>query len=85
MATKYEEVIEWIPFDRFNNIEYLDKGGFGKVFTAAWSDGYITGWDSQNKIWKRSQQDICLKSLNSSTDKGRFLQEVKYFILSLIE
>ncbi|RHZ83980.1 hypothetical protein Glove_86g132 [Diversispora epigaea] len=77
-ATKYEEVIEWIPFDRFNNIKYLDKGGFGKVFRAAWSDGYIISWDSQRKIWKRSQRDVCLKSLNTLKKKGGFLQEIKY-------
>ncbi|RHZ84298.1 hypothetical protein Glove_84g27 [Diversispora epigaea] len=77
-ATKYEEVIEWIPFDRFNNIKYLDKGGFGKVFTAVWSDGYITDWDSQSKIWKRLQKNVCLKSLNISTNKGGFLQEIKH-------
>ncbi|RHZ73892.1 hypothetical protein Glove_228g55 [Diversispora epigaea] len=77
-ATKYEEVIEWIPFDRFDNIKYLDKGGFGKVFRATWSDGYITNWDSQGKIWKRSQQNICLKSLNTSLNKDGFLQEVKH-------
>src|SRR3989475_13120481 len=26
------EVIEWIPYDRFYNIEYIAKGGFGKVY-----------------------------------------------------
>ncbi|RHZ73560.1 hypothetical protein Glove_230g184 [Diversispora epigaea] len=77
-ATKHEEVIEWIPFDRFYNIEYLDKGGFGKVFRAARSDGYIISWDSQRKIWKRLQQDVCLKSLNTFTNKGGFLQEIKH-------
>ncbi|RHZ84010.1 hypothetical protein Glove_86g46 [Diversispora epigaea] len=77
-ATKYEEVIEWIPFNRFNNIEYLDKGGFGKVFRAAWSNGYIISWNSQGKIWERSQQNVCLKSINTSTNKGGFLQEVKH-------
>ena len=81
-ATKFEEVIEWIPFDRFNKIEYLDRGGFGQVFRAAWSDGYIISWDSQGKIWERSQHNVCLKSLNTSINKGGFLQEVKYFILS---
>ncbi|RHZ88318.1 hypothetical protein Glove_23g151 [Diversispora epigaea] len=78
IATNCEEVIEWIPFDRFNNIEYLDKGGFGKVFRATWSDGYIESWDSQGKIWKRSQQNVCLKSLNTSTNKVAFLQEIKH-------
>ncbi|RHZ77272.1 hypothetical protein Glove_183g1 [Diversispora epigaea] len=77
IATKYEEVIEWIPFNRFSNIKYLDKGGFGKVFMATWSDGYIISWNSQEKIWK-SQQNVCLKSLNTSTNKGGFLQEIKH-------
>ncbi|RHZ58660.1 hypothetical protein Glove_372g51 [Diversispora epigaea] len=35
-------------------------------------------WDSQGKIWKRSQRDICLKSLNDPTNKGGFLQEIKH-------
>ncbi|RHZ45133.1 hypothetical protein Glove_689g26 [Diversispora epigaea] len=70
-ATKYEEVIEWIPFDKFNNIEYHAKGGFGKVFKATWSDGHIISWNSEKKIWKRSPHiDVCLKSLNTSTSLG---------------
>ncbi|RHZ75726.1 hypothetical protein Glove_212g223 [Diversispora epigaea] len=69
-ATNYEEVIEWIPFDRFNNIKYLDKGGFGKVFRATWSDGYIISWKSLRKFWERSQgTNVCLKSLNTSINK----------------
>ncbi|RHZ75195.1 hypothetical protein Glove_217g60 [Diversispora epigaea] len=77
-ATKYEEVIEWIPFERFNNIEYLAEGGFGKVFKATWSDGRIISWDSQEKIPKRSPHiEVCLKSLNTFTNKDKFLQEVK--------
>src|SRR5436305_8881962 len=27
---KYE-ILEWIEYDRFENIEYITKGGFGKV------------------------------------------------------
>ncbi|RHZ45740.1 hypothetical protein Glove_658g31 [Diversispora epigaea] len=77
-ATKYEEVIEWIPFDKFNNIKYLDKGGFGKVFKATWSDGYITYWNSQRKIWERSQQNVCFKRLNTPTNNSEFLQEIKH-------
>ncbi len=36
--------LEWIPYNRFQNIEYLDKGGFSVVFKADWLDGYIKGW-----------------------------------------
>ncbi|RHZ69975.1 hypothetical protein Glove_276g24 [Diversispora epigaea] len=45
---------------------------------AAWSDGYIISWNSHGKIWERSQQNVCLKSLNTSTNKGGFLQEIKH-------
>ncbi|RHZ89637.1 hypothetical protein Glove_13g108 [Diversispora epigaea] len=77
-ATKCIEVIEWIPFDKFTNIEYLAKGGFGKVFKATWSDGHIISWNSEKEIWKRSPHvEVCLKSLNTSTHKSEFLQEIE--------
>src|SRR6266498_2216544 len=52
-AKPYEEVLEWIEYDRFENVEYLAKGGFGTVFKAIWKDGYIHYWDSENNQWKR--------------------------------
>ena len=49
-ATRSEEVLEWIPYEKFSDIEYLAKGGFGTVHKAKWIDGYIDCWDiSQNK------------------------------------
>ena len=49
-AKNYHEVIEWIPYNRLRNIEYLAKGGFSTVYKA---DGRIIGWDSKEKNWKR--------------------------------
>ena len=40
-ATRCKEVIEWIEYDRFENIEYLAKGGFGTTYKATWKDGFI--------------------------------------------
>ncbi|RHZ61870.1 hypothetical protein Glove_345g41 [Diversispora epigaea] len=85
-ANKCEEVIEWIPFDKFDNVEYLAEGGFGKIYKAKWSDGYIKCWKNEN--WKRMRYPyICLKSLNTytstttttttTTTKNSFLQEIK--------
>ncbi|RHZ76290.1 hypothetical protein Glove_199g130 [Diversispora epigaea] len=77
-ATKCLKVIEWIPFDKFINIEHLAKGGFGEVSKAIWSDGHIISWDSKKEVWKRSPHiDVCLKKLNTSTHKSEFLQEIK--------
>src|SRR5581483_10262189 len=38
-ADYFSELTEWIEYDRFENVEYLAKGGFGTVFKAIWIDG----------------------------------------------
>ncbi|RHZ82042.1 hypothetical protein Glove_114g10 [Diversispora epigaea] len=78
-AEKYGEVIEWIPFDRLENVEYLARGGFSIVYKAKWIDGYIISWDNNEKIWKRRSQNcyVCLKKLDDSINKSVFLQEIK--------
>ncbi|RHZ79159.1 hypothetical protein Glove_151g109 [Diversispora epigaea] len=78
-AKKYGEAIEWIPFDRLENVEHLARGGFGTVYKAKWIDGYIVSWDNNEKRWKRRSQNrlVCLKILDNSTDESVFLQEIK--------
>ncbi|RIB16289.1 kinase-like domain-containing protein [Gigaspora rosea] len=78
-AKKYNEIIEWIPFNKFTNIEYLSRGGFGVVYKATWTDGYIYGFNSHKNAWKRSSQmNVCLKRLYNSNDINKdFLEEVK--------
>src|ERR1043166_1196296 len=80
-ATCCEEVLEWIPYEKFSNVEYLAKGGFGTMHKAKWSNGFICYWNlSQNK-WHRgtsySVYEVVLKSLNNSQNiTTDFLQEV---------
>ena len=38
--TQYK-LLEWIEYDRLENIEYLAKGGFGTMYKAIWKDGPI--------------------------------------------
>jgi hypothetical protein len=33
-ANNTGELIQWIPYENFTNIEYLAEGGFGKVYKA---------------------------------------------------
>ena len=76
-ANKSQEIVEWIPFDRFKNVTYLSKGGFGTVYKAKWLDGPIRSWNDKVEDWSRSEnQDVCLKSLDNYTNKNEFLQEV---------
>src|ERR1043166_1776701 len=60
-ATNKEGVLEWIPYDRFENIEYLAEGGFGIVYKAKWIDGYIRYWNnSQNKWFRYTNEKFVL-------------------------
>ena len=80
-AKKHEEVIEWIEYDRFENIEYLAKGGFGTTYKATWKDGFIWYWNYVNNQWKRNGINmVALKCLHNSQDiTDEFLREVRYF------
>ncbi|RHZ65779.1 hypothetical protein Glove_311g2 [Diversispora epigaea] len=49
------EVIEWIPYDRFEDVKQIGKGGFGTIHYARWIDGWIGGWDIKNQQWKRER------------------------------
>ena len=78
-ANDYDKVLEWIPYDRFYDIEYIAKGGFGKVYRANWIDGYIQNWDIKNQNWERYEPNefVALKSLNNSKNVTlEFLNEV---------
>ena len=77
-ATHYEEVLEWIPYEKFSNVEYLAKGGFGTVHKAKWIDGHIEYWNTNENKWYRDTHEyVVLKSLNNSQSiTTDFLQEV---------
>jgi hypothetical protein len=75
------KALEWIPYNKFYDIEYIARGGFGKVYRANLTDGFITDWDSKNQNWerKRNSKDIfvALKSLdNSKNITSEFINEV---------
>lgn len=83
-ANGWIEVLEWIPYDRLINIQYLAQGGFSTVYEGVWLDGWIMSWDCEKQYWKRFQADfkfkhplicseycgykVALKSLNNSSN-----------------
>ncbi|CAB4446052.1 unnamed protein product [Rhizophagus irregularis] len=77
--SEISHALEWIPYDRLYDIEYIAKGGFGKVYRATWIDSFITNWNSENQNWKRYNENmfVALKSLdNSKNVTSEFMNEI---------
>ncbi|EXX79732.1 kinase-like domain-containing protein [Rhizophagus irregularis DAOM 181602=DAOM 197198] len=86
------KILEWIEYDRFENVEYLAKGGFGTIYKAIWKDGYISEWDFENNQWIRSKYyaenyknfPVVLKCLHNSQDiTVDFLRECVTFCFGI--
>ncbi|CFW92770.1 putative Non-specific protein-tyrosine kinase [endosymbiont DhMRE of Dentiscutata heterogama] len=76
-ANNFQEILEWIYYEKFFNIEYLAEGGFGKVYKAVWADGPIKSWNIESDSWEREKNKaVALKTLNDFGNK--FLQEISY-------
>ena len=72
---EYERVIEWIPFDRLNNIKKIGQGGFSSVFSATWLDGVRKLND--NVRTREPFSTVALKTLSDSKKNSHdFLKEV---------
>ncbi|RHZ69926.1 hypothetical protein Glove_276g61 [Diversispora epigaea] len=77
-ADRASKVIEWIPYDRFQGIKKIAKGGFSTIYYANWIDGRIVKWDIQNQQWERyGQREVALKKFDGIGDINKdFLNEV---------
>src|ERR1044072_3294351 len=66
------QVLEWIEYDRFENVEYLAKGGFGTTYKAIWKDGYLFYDDESNQVTRQKDNEkghpVALKCLHNSQD-----------------
>ncbi|GBC06186.1 hypothetical protein RclHR1_06680002 [Rhizophagus clarus] len=65
-AIEPKRIIEYIPYNKLQNIKYLTKGGFSEIYTAIWTDGYYIKWDSKEKQLERlGTQEVILKKLEN--------------------
>ncbi|UZO00572.1 uncharacterized protein OCT59_011695 [Rhizophagus irregularis] len=66
-----EKNLKWIPYDKFENIEYLDKGGFGTIYKANW-------------FYNNEDNKVILKCHNNlSENLNEFLNEWEYHVSCL--
>ena len=71
-------ILEWVPFDQFEDVEKLTEGGFSSIYTATWTRGCIRDYNENKKEFIYfGRQDVVLKSLNNSSNPGKpFFDEV---------
>src|SRR5215217_514123 len=56
-------ILEWIPFEQFEDITKLTEGGFSSIFTAAWTRGIIIDYNENKKEFNYlGAQNVVLKS-----------------------
>ncbi|GBC13145.1 uncharacterized protein OCT59_010703 [Rhizophagus irregularis] len=77
-ANNAHSLYEWIPFEDFDHITYLAKGGFGTVYKATWKRGPIIHWDPNIKNWTRFRNhEVILKIINGSqTNLDEFINQL---------
>jgi hypothetical protein len=76
-AVHHTKCFQWIPFENFQNVTYIASGGFGKIYSADWPEGFIFKWDIENQKWYRwTDSKVALKSLKSFGISTDFLNEV---------
>ncbi|RIB28808.1 kinase-like domain-containing protein [Gigaspora rosea] len=82
-AASYNDVIEWIPYDRLDNVQKIGEGGFGTVFSATWLDGKRKISDEPLKLpgYTQSRTSSCVVALKTlpGTQKN-FLREFKSYM-----
>ncbi|SRR6266542_2231075 len=67
-AKSNNEILEWIPYNKFENIKYLNKKKSNTIYEAIWLDTPIIKWSYKKRKWirdnKKRELKVVLKSLN---------------------
>ncbi|PKC05963.1 kinase-like protein [Rhizophagus irregularis] len=60
------DYLEWIPFEKFEMVKYVGKGGFSSVYSALWMEGPRWIWDDGAQEWTRyGPMNVALKRLKT--------------------
>ncbi|UZO18068.1 uncharacterized protein OCT59_009389 [Rhizophagus irregularis] len=76
---KKEGGMEFVPYEKFKDIEFIAEGGFSRIYKATWIDGPIINWDKKNQKYDYyGKMKVALKELNNSENiNSRELNELK--------
>ncbi|GES97248.1 kinase-like domain-containing protein [Rhizophagus clarus] len=70
--TRIKDIMEWIPYEEFKEINFIARGGYGKVSSAKWPRGYIEGYSLKKRRVKRYRDtEVVLKAFIPSDEDER--------------
>ena len=77
-VNKYKDIIlEWIPYNQFNNIKKICKNRVAITYSAIWKNCPYYYYNENNKKWKVLDKKVALSCLyNSQNITDEFLNEV---------
>jgi hypothetical protein len=61
-------VLEWIPYNQFNEIKEIGKNGPATVYSAIWKDGPLHKAYSSKNYTRDSNKEVSLKCLHNSQE-----------------
>ncbi|CAB4422069.1 unnamed protein product [Rhizophagus irregularis] len=62
----YSKVLEWIPYNQFNEIKKHGKNGLITVYSAVWMDGPLYKKNDKSNYTRKSNKTVALKYLHNS-------------------
>jgi hypothetical protein len=70
-------IVEWIPYNQFNDVKEISKDDSAIIYSAIWVDGSLK-YDCDKKKYERTpDEEVALKCLyNSKNITSEFLSEV---------
>ena len=80
------DYLECIPFEAFDMVKYIGRGGFSSIYSALWMEGPRLIWDDELQEWTRTGPiKVALKRLDNSINiKSSYVDQVVMIKSNLI-
>jgi hypothetical protein len=80
---KPDNIVEWIPYNNLQCIDYLNEIDCSKIHKAIWIDGHYDEWDPEEKQLKRigGDPDVVLKRLENVEKASKYWIDEVFIII----
>ncbi|CAB4433765.1 unnamed protein product [Rhizophagus irregularis] len=87
MFERYDDVIvEWIPYNQFNDIKEINKSDFSAIYSAIWKDGPLQHDEHYEELRRVSNKEVILKYFyNLQNIVNDLLYEAKLYSIERAE